>query len=37
LANTCKTRILEKIQMPNDAALVRYAVRHKLFDDTDEP
>ncbi|WP_179401322.1 response regulator [Burkholderia guangdongensis] len=34
--STYKTRILEKMQMPNDTALVRYAVRHKLFDDSDE-
>ncbi|AWV00246.1 DNA-binding response regulator [Burkholderia sp. JP2-270] len=34
--STYKTRILEKMQMPNDAALVRYAVRHKLFYDPDE-
>jgi DNA-binding NarL/FixJ family response regulator len=29
--STYKTRILEKMQMPHEAALVRYAVRHKLF------
>ena len=34
--STYKTRILEKMQMPNDTALVRYAMRHKLFDDPDE-
>ncbi|MGT0191037.1 response regulator [Burkholderia pyrrocinia] len=34
--STYKTRILEKMQMPNDAALVRYAVRHKLFYDPDD-
>ncbi|MGU7780952.1 response regulator [Burkholderia sp. PU8-34] len=34
--STYKTRILEKLQMPNDTALVRYAMRHKLFDDPDE-
>jgi hypothetical protein len=28
-----KTRILEKMQMPHEAALVRYAIQHKLFDD----
>ncbi|WP_175719173.1 response regulator [Burkholderia anthina] len=33
--STYKTRILEKMQMPNDTALVRYAMRHKLFDDPD--
>ncbi|KAK45594.1 LuxR family transcriptional regulator [Caballeronia jiangsuensis] len=31
--STYKARILEKMQMPHEAALVRYAVRHKLFDD----
>ncbi len=31
--STYKTRILEKMQMQHDAALVRYAVEHKLFDD----
>jgi DNA-binding NarL/FixJ family response regulator len=34
--STYKSRILEKMQMPHEAALVRYAVRHKLFDDNDE-
>ncbi|MFJ1214762.1 response regulator transcription factor [Burkholderia pyrrocinia] len=34
--STYRTRILEKMQMPNDTALVRYAMRHKLFDDPDE-
>ncbi|KVT41262.1 response regulator transcription factor [Burkholderia ubonensis] len=34
--STYKTRILEKMQMPNETALVRYAIRHKLFDDSDE-
>ncbi|MBR7978452.1 response regulator transcription factor [Burkholderia cenocepacia] len=34
--STYKTRILEKMQMANDTALVRYAMRHKLFDDPDE-
>ncbi|WP_252403345.1 response regulator transcription factor, partial [Burkholderia pseudomallei] len=34
--STYKARILEKMQMPHDAALVRYAIRHKLFDDGDE-
>jgi DNA-binding NarL/FixJ family response regulator len=34
--STYKTRILEKMQMPHDAALVRYAMRHKLLDDADE-
>ena len=31
--STYKTRILEKMNMQHDAALVRYAVEHKLFDD----
>jgi len=31
--STYKTRILEKMQMQHDAALVRYAVEHHLFDD----
>ncbi|PXW25385.1 response regulator [Paraburkholderia caballeronis] len=31
--STYKVRILEKMQMPHEAALVRYAMRHKLFDD----
>jgi DNA-binding NarL/FixJ family response regulator len=30
--STYKSRILEKLQMPHDVALIRYAVRHKLFD-----
>ncbi|KAB0661682.1 MULTISPECIES: response regulator transcription factor [Burkholderia] len=34
--STYKTRILEKMQMPNDTALVRYAMRHKLFEDPDD-
>jgi DNA-binding NarL/FixJ family response regulator len=34
--STYKTRILEKMQMPHEAALVRYAMRHQLFDDLDE-
>ena len=35
--STYKVRILEKMQMPHEAALVRYAIRHKLLDDPDEP
>jgi DNA-binding NarL/FixJ family response regulator len=31
--STYKVRILEKMQMPHEAALVRYAIRHGLFDD----
>ncbi|SAL04753.1 two component LuxR family transcriptional regulator [Caballeronia arationis] len=34
--STYKARILEKMQMAHEAALVRYAVRHRLFDDNDE-
>jgi DNA-binding NarL/FixJ family response regulator len=34
--STYKVRILEKMQMPHEAALVRYALRHKLLDDQDE-
>jgi DNA-binding NarL/FixJ family response regulator len=30
--STYKARILEKLQMPHDVALIRYAVRHELFD-----
>ncbi|AUT59875.1 MULTISPECIES: response regulator [Paraburkholderia] len=35
--STYKARILDKMQMPHGAALVRYAMRHKLFDDSEEP
>ncbi len=31
--STYKARILEKMQMNNDAALIRYAIKHQLFDD----
>ncbi|CAD6558650.1 Response regulator UvrY [Paraburkholderia hiiakae] len=31
--STYKARILEKMQMPHEAALVRYAARHQLLDD----
>ncbi|HEX7931626.1 MAG TPA: response regulator transcription factor [Paraburkholderia sp.] len=34
--STYKTRILEKMQMPHDAALVRYAMRHKLVSDEED-
>lgn len=34
--STYKTRILEKMQMPHDAALVRYAMRHKLIADDED-
>lgn len=34
--STYKARILDKMQMPHEAALVRYAVNQKLFDDEDD-
>jgi DNA-binding NarL/FixJ family response regulator len=34
--STYKARIFEKMQMPHEAALVRYSMRHKLFDDNEE-
>ncbi|MBN3848802.1 response regulator transcription factor [Paraburkholderia sp. Ac-20342] len=34
--STYKTRILEKMQMPHEAALVRYATRHKLLGDDED-
>ena len=34
--STYKTRIMEKMQMPHEAALVRYALRHKLLGEDDE-
>ena len=34
--STYKTRILEKMQMPHEAALVRYAIQHKLFEDSED-
>ena len=34
--STYKARILEKMRMPHAAALVRYAMRHKLFGDSEE-
>lgn len=34
--STYKVRILEKMQMPHEAALIRYAVRHKIVDDQDD-
>ena len=33
--STYKTRILEKMQIPHEAALVRYAVRNKLIEEED--
>ena len=32
--STHKTRIMEKMNLDNQAALVRYAVRHKLVDES---
>ncbi|MFM0500202.1 response regulator [Paraburkholderia caffeinilytica] len=34
--STYKTRILEKMQMPHEAALVRYALRHKLLGEDED-
>jgi len=34
--STYKTRILEKMQMPHESALVRYAIQHKLFEDSED-
>jgi DNA-binding NarL/FixJ family response regulator len=34
--STYKTRILEKMQLPHEAALVRYALRYKLFEAADD-
>jgi len=34
--STYKVRILEKMQIPHEAALVRYAIRHQLFGEDDE-
>jgi DNA-binding NarL/FixJ family response regulator len=34
--STYKTRILDKMQMPHEAALVRYAIQHKLFEDSED-
>ena len=34
--STYKTRILEKMQMPHETALVRYAIRHRLFDENSD-
>jgi DNA-binding NarL/FixJ family response regulator len=31
--STYKTRILEKMQMPHDVALYRYAMRNELFEE----
>lgn len=34
--STYKTRILEKMQMSHEAALIRYAIHHRLFDENGE-
>jgi len=34
--STYKMRIMEKLELGNDAALVRYAIRHRLFDEADD-
>jgi len=34
--STYKARILAKMQLPHEAALVRYAIRHKLFGENDQ-
>ncbi|CAG9237622.1 hypothetical protein BCAR13_820002 [Paraburkholderia caribensis] len=31
--STHKTHIIEKMQAGNESALIRYAIRHKLFED----
>ncbi|MGX6566652.1 DNA-binding response regulator, partial [Cupriavidus necator] len=31
--STYKMRLMEKMQMPNEAMLLRYAMRNHLFDD----
>ena len=35
--STHKTRILEKMDLPNTAALIRYALRHHLIEEFDSP
>jgi DNA-binding NarL/FixJ family response regulator len=35
--STHKARLMEKLQVDNNAALVRYAVRHRLHDDPNAP
>jgi DNA-binding NarL/FixJ family response regulator len=35
--STYKMRLMEKMQMSSEAALLRYALRHHLFDVEDEP
>ncbi|MDF3833414.1 response regulator transcription factor [Cupriavidus basilensis] len=31
--STYKMRLMDKLQLPSEAALVRYAIRHRLFDE----
>jgi DNA-binding NarL/FixJ family response regulator len=31
--STYKARVLDKMQVSNDAALIRYAIKHRLFDE----
>lgn len=33
--STYKTRVLDKMQMPHEVALIRYAERHQLFSESD--
>jgi DNA-binding NarL/FixJ family response regulator len=35
--STHKARLMEKLQIENNAELVHYAVRHRLTDDPDAP
>jgi DNA-binding NarL/FixJ family response regulator len=35
--STHKTRIMQKLNVTNQTELIRYAMRHKLIDDSDEP
>ncbi|WP_176056902.1 LuxR C-terminal-related transcriptional regulator, partial [Paraburkholderia caribensis] len=35
--STHKTHIIEKMQAGNESALIRYAIRHKLFEDEVDP
>jgi DNA-binding NarL/FixJ family response regulator len=35
--STHKTRIMQKLNLGNQTELIRYAMRHKLIDDSDDP
>jgi DNA-binding NarL/FixJ family response regulator len=35
--STHKTRILQKMQMQTPSELIRYAIKHKLLDESDNP